>query len=157
MTLQQKSSQPMNLFTLQIIAAALTGSVALLIVVAYFIPFAGEKSAYDPALHGAILGVGVMTLVSSFLLEKIFVKHRVESVSKENRTLSALLQGFLPSITVSFALRESAAIMGFVVSMLTGDPIFVVIMGGVTMAVNILSFPTKSRVNAYLPPAEQIQ
>jgi len=137
-----------------IIAGALAASVPLYMFIAWMVTptIAGSDGPGEDVQTLAVI-LAMMSLGTLFLAQILFAKGL--SKAEIMPTPGQRLGGYRVAIIVAFAVRESVAIYGLILSFLSGDMRWCFGFGVVALASMLLGWPKRSameRLAAEVPP-----
>jgi hypothetical protein len=134
---QLAEADKQRLRTLSIGCGALMASCVLLAGVGYVLStvLTGPVSV-DPLVTNVLLGLGAAELVGSSLMRSMLLR----AASAAN----PVARWFTANI-VAMAMRQGAAVMGLVVTILTHEPVWAAALAGVALMGMATSFPTTER------------
>ena len=144
---------------LGIICAALVGSVLFYGVLAWFLLAQGaigpgEEGGPGPFVPYVLAALGFCALVAAPVVSSAVF--RSGGGGKETPDPEQMLARYQTSVIVGFAVRESAAVFGLVATFLTGDLIWVGVLGLAASLAMIAAWPRREKVQSVLrtgPPA----
>lgn len=124
-----------------IVSFAMIVSVAMYMLVAWFLPLkAGDLGELGiPWIAMAAIGLGL--LAAAPMIPRMLMGKLPPTATVEERIVK-----FKAATMVGFALRESAAVIGLMITMLTGDFRWVAALGSLTILVMLFAFPKRSQL-----------
>jgi len=133
---------PQNRFLLlQLICGAFLVSVAVYVLVARLVMGKAPALAPLPELLPWILaGVAVLALLSAQPLGALMARNAESQPTPEARQA-----GYRQAVVVAFAVRESAAIFGLVLTLLTGDLSWVLILAAAAVLAMVIGWPRRAQ------------
>lgn len=121
---------------LAIICGVLILAAANYIFIGKLICNSGSEMDSDPVLVGVLAVVALLFLGLAAVVYRIMMQ-RIPA----NSTVEARIAKWKIATILSFAVRETTAIFGFVLTMLTGDLRWVVGLAGITVLFMLYAFP----------------
>ena len=100
----------------------------------------------EDALPQAAAVAAVLLLIVSSKLQRWMTPAPTLRNVAEPSTDALEIRALIPATIVSFAVREAAATIGFLLSLLTKDPVWVVGLGICTLCSMSLAWPTTARL-----------
>jgi hypothetical protein len=140
-----------RLRNLNLICVAITGSVLVYGAVAWFL-FARAGYAPSGAIHDVpflpyiLAAAGVGALVIAPLISAAILRQGLSHVARTDPT--AALNAVQTSVIVGFAVREAAAVIGLVITLLSGSMTWVVVLGAAAVASMLAAWPRKEKLLA---------
>lgn len=136
------NQQPNQQLIIPILHFAFVLSVLILIGVGFTVaPDLSTTEVGDDGLLKIILpALGVGLVAASFVVKKLLLN--AAAASGGTKGAGIVLTAFI----IALALRESGAIMGFALTMMSGETDWVVYLGGLAIAAIIVDWPTKQRL-----------
>jgi len=138
----------------QIIAAAVALAIPIYVVVAWIVaptmPVASDNGQLITIMAVVLGALSIGQLAAAQLL----VSTRMRGLTKLDDAGQRLV-GYRTTVIIAFALRESIAIFGLVLSLLGGDPRWALGFGAVALLSMLLGWPRRSameRLAATVPP-----
>ena len=139
-----------------ILAAAIATTVPVYVLVAWLV----TPAITTPLLGGSELRTLVWALAAAAAAEVLFApfmfRARVAAAGRRP-TVEERLSGYRNAVVIAFALRESVAIFGLVLSFVSGDPTWSAVFAAVALATMLMGWPRRSDMEALatgLPPSE---
>jgi hypothetical protein len=136
---------------LNVVCAGMVASVAVYAVVAWFL---GTGSAMPgPELPDAFGWFGVAVAAALLVAAPIVQRRNLVATATGQRpeeSRIAALEGFRLGTLLAFILREGAAIVGLMLSLLTGEPLWCYALGAVTIVAMISGWPRREDLQELL-------
>jgi hypothetical protein len=134
---------------LGIICFALLASVAIYVGIAFVLIQQGSipttDSAELPEIFPVVLcAIAVLTVMGAQVMAAALLKQNLARATGEDPT--PRLNAFQSAVIIGFAMREAAAVMGLVLTFLTGEILWVVGLSAVAAAAMLLAWPRKQRM-----------
>jgi len=137
---------------LQVICGALMWSVLIYVGLAWFLGRQGAAGnmtkALPAALPGALLVAAALLLLASNRVPRMMLARAAEPDEAGGAIVP--IQAVQSAYVVGFALRETVAIFGLVLTLTSGDMIWVLALSAVAILAMVAGWPTRSRVEAHL-------
>jgi hypothetical protein len=130
--------------TTSIVAAAIAATLPVYVAVAWLLT---DRSDWTPTLSGPTIPVVTWAIAAIAIAELATaeVVFRVMAALAASRDTSTdRLAGYRSAIIVAFALREGAAIMGLVLTLLTGELVWCVALSAGALATMLAGWPKRS-------------
>lgn len=128
----------------QIIAAAIMGSIVVYMAIATVV---GPTTEAPDADHLHTLAMAFLVLsVGSLLAARVIFRSRLRA-ARDGATPIERLQRYRMAVILAFALRETVAIYGLVLSFATGDPRWVFGFGLAALATMAMGFPRRAQMH----------
>lgn len=125
---------------------------AILMAVPIYMVVAYVAVGQNPEAYASGIGPTVIWIIAAVAVAQIPVAAAVSGSLKRaaavKPTLGERLASFRVATIVGFALRESAAIMGLVITFLTGDVRWCLGLGALAMASMLFAWPKRSEAEA---------
>jgi hypothetical protein len=142
---------------LNIVCMALVVSVAVLAAVAWFVANGpGAMGLVGPPLPAAVayfgVAVGVALLVAAPLVHRRMLD-RTNASQRADERLDGALESFRLATLLAFILREGAAVVGLMVTVLTNEPMWCYILAALALVAMISAWPRREQVAGFLQPA----
>ena len=130
--------------TIQIIAAAMLGSVFIYGAIAAlgFVP--PQANPGNQMIVPVLVGMGAMQLVFAPVIRKVLFRPKLSEDPEKN--VSAVLTSYFTSRVVGLALWESVAIFGLVIYFLSGNTTWCLTLCAATVLAMVLGWPKLSEV-----------
>jgi hypothetical protein len=125
-----------------IVCAAILMSLPVYVAVAYFTTSGGTRPA-GPSLPAGGRWV-LVALAIGVLAAAQVVWSRLLRAASAKPTQDERLAAFRTAATLTFALREAAGIVGLVVTMLTGELLWCLVLCGAAAAAMLLGWPRRT-------------
>ncbi|GIU81649.1 MAG: hypothetical protein D6687_07505 [Acidobacteria bacterium] len=122
-------------------------SVVVLLMLAWGIPLE-ERKAADAILNtlwGLVLMIAVTTI---FLRRFLFSKRRIQEIKKNS--VEAVVGALGTATIILAALAGSVAVLGFVITILSGDKMSILRSTAVSFLLFLIVFPRKSRWKGFI-------
>jgi hypothetical protein len=141
-----KTSTDQSIRLTNIIAVVLAASVVVYMLIAWLVaPITASPESANTDI--AVMAGAVAVLSFGHLVVAHFLFARgVRSAEKRRRPVERL-SGYRVAIIISFAVRESVAIYGLILSLLSGDPMWCLAFGVVTLISMGIGWPARSVMN----------
>ena len=137
---------------LNVVCFALVASVGAYSVVAWFL--SGDSSALAaPDLPSALAWVGAAVAIALLVAAPIARRKMLEKGAlggHSHERQATALEGYRLATLLSFILREGAAIIGLMLTLLTGDPIWCYALGALTIVAMFTAWPRREELEAAL-------
>jgi hypothetical protein len=130
--------------TTSIVAAAIAATLPVYVAVAWLLT---DRSDWTPTLSGPTIPVVTWAIAAIAIAELATaeVVFRVMAALAASRDTSTdRLTGYRSAIMVAFALREGAAIMGLVLTLLTGELMWCLALSAGALATMLAGWPKRS-------------
>ena len=133
------SSQPPNSKMIaMIIWGALTASAVMYMGVGFVV--AKELTPFDQMLVNAVGGLGVVMLIASVILRQILAKPR--RLMAAGKSPGEIMNSAFPlpfvELIITWAMAESAAVFGLLLTFMSGDTTYVFALGGASVLAMLL-------------------
>lgn len=133
---------------LTLVAGALAASVVIYAGIAWFLTSEAMAAGFEPA--GLPGGVGLALAVGGVALLVVApVVQRKVRESARGTTPTGAVNAFRVSTIVGFALREAAAVLGLVIAVLTGQPLWCYGLSAAALGAMILGWPTRDALERF--------
>jgi hypothetical protein len=136
---------------LNVVCAAMVASVAVYAVVAWFL---GSGSAVaGPELPSAFGWFGVVVAVALLVAAPIVQRRNLLGTARGQRpeeSTIAALESFRLGTLLAFILREGAAIVGLMLTLLTGEPTWCYALGALAIVAMIWGWPRREDLQGLL-------
>ena len=134
--------------TLQILCAGILVSLPIYGFVAWLVQQESPRGlagggAVPPVLPVALAAVAVVHLLAAAGVGRLIQRRATAAAHAEARA-----QGFVQATIVAFALREAAGIIGLVLSLLTGNLLWVLALGGLAALAMVAGWPRREQLAA---------
>ena len=140
------------LLRLQVICGALAASVVMYVGVAWVVVRQGAlgevSGAMPAALPGAMLVAAALLLVAAGRVQRAMLARAAKPDGTGGSGVP--MQAIQSAYIVGFALREAVAICGLVLTLISGDLKWAVVLSAVAVLAMVAGWPTRSRVESYL-------
>lgn len=137
-----------------LIAGAIAASVLIYVVIAWLIAPTLGPTGMEPQTTRLIAVIFGVLSIGHLIAARTFFSSRLRSAATlplPEQRLESYRIGFI----IAFALREAIAIYGLALSFLSGDVIWVVVFGAVSLMSMLLDWPRRSdieRLASTVPP-----
>ena len=145
-----------NVRVTTILAAAMATTVPVYVVVAWLV----TPAVTTPLLPGGTLRTLTWVLgavaAAELLFAPVMFRAQVAAAGRSN-TAGERLSGYRNAVVIAFALRESVAIFGLVLSFIGGDPTWSAVFAAAALAAMLIGWPRRSDMEALarsVPPVE---
>jgi len=137
-----------------VVCAAMVTSVVVLAAVAWFVAsgpgaFGIVGPPLPPALVYAGAAVGVALLVAAPIVHRKMLERAAVSLRSSERT-DTTLESFRLATMLAFLLREGAAIVGLMLTLLTNEPGWCYALGALALVAMIWGWPRREQLAAVL-------
>jgi len=142
------TTQENQYLVLRIICGAYLFSLAIYVVVARIV--AGQGLGLEPLpelLPWILVGVAAMTLVAAQPLSAVMIANAAKQPTAEARQ-----GGYRSAVIVAFAVREVAGIFGLVLTILTGDFRWVLVLAAAAALAMLIGWPKRSEFDRMATP-----
>ncbi len=146
MTATDRESIDLFTRTTTVICFAILMAVPIYVVVAYLVVGQNAITAV-PELAPVVVWVLAAIAVAQLLVASV-VAGKLKTAAASKPTAEERLASYRVSIIVGFALRESTAIIGLVITFLSGDLVWCVGLGALSIASMLLAWPKRSEAEA---------
>ena len=121
-----------------IIWGALTASIGMYIGLG--VAAAKELKTVDPMMINALIGLGVMMLIASVILRQVLAKPQrfLASGKSPNEIMNTAFPLPLGELIITWAIADSAAIFGLILTFMSGDTTYVFGLGGASVLTLLL-------------------
>ncbi len=137
----QKETLDTQYRQIAIVSFAMIASVVMYMIFAWFLPLKAGDSGELGIPWIAMAAVGLGLLAAAPMISRILMANQPPTAAVEERIVK-----FKAATIVGFALRESAAVIGLMITMLTGDFRWVAALGSLTILAMLLAFPKRSHL-----------
>ncbi|MFP3939459.1 MAG: hypothetical protein ACLF0P_04055 [Thermoanaerobaculia bacterium] len=133
---------------LAILAGALAASVVVYPGIAWFLTSEASDAGFQPSglpapLPAILAGLGIVLLLVAPVVEG-----RLRSGTAGEGGERAV-QGFRTATLVGFALRETAAVLGLVIAITTGRPLWCYLLSLAALVAMVSAWPSRSRLERH--------
>lgn len=133
---------------LAILAGALAASVVVYPGVAWFLTSEAMGAGFEPPglpapVPAVLAGLGVVLLLVAPMIE---ARLRAGTAGEGG---DRAMQGFRTATLVGFALREAAAILGLVIAVTTGSPLWCYVLSLAALVAMASAWPSRSRLERH--------
>ncbi len=143
---------------LRMIPLAFTGSVVVYIGIAWFLT---RIMDWEPILElpfpvvAGLAATQILVVLLGYLLSRSLRSRAAAMAAKRGpagspERAAAYLDRYTQSVVVASALREVAALTGFLLSLFTGEVLWVVLLGGVALVSMLVHWPRRGAVEEWL-------
>jgi putative flippase GtrA len=139
---------------LNVVCVGMILSVGVLVIVAWFVSSRqGEAGQVGPPLPAALayigFAVGLALLVAAPLVHRKMLARAASSLRADERTDTAL-ESFRLATLLAFILREGAAIVGLMLTLLTNEPMWSYVLSALAIIAMIWGWPKPEQVTDML-------
>jgi hypothetical protein len=139
---------------LNVVCVALVLSVGALVVVAWFVASGpGAMGQVGPPLPAALayagFAVGLGLLFAAPVIHRRMLARAASGARAEERTDTAL-ESYRLATLLAFILREGAAIVGLMLTLLTNEPMWSYVLSALAIVAMIWGWPRQEQVTALL-------
>jgi len=140
---------------LNIVCGALVVGVAAFAMVAWFISSGGpgEQTSLGPPLPRAVAFFGLFVGIALLLAAPVIHKKTLERVVAHQRPderVTTVLESFRLATLISFILREGAAIVGLMLTLLTNEPMWCYVLCAAAVVGMIWGWPRAEQLSGLL-------
>ena len=142
------TTQENQYLVLRIICGAYLFSLAVYVVVARIL--ADQGLGFEPLpelLPWILVGVAAMTLMAAQPLGAVMIANAAKQPTAEARQA-----GYRSAVIVAFAVREVAGIFGLVLTLLTGDFRWVLVLAAASALAMLIGWPKRSEFDRMAEP-----
>lgn len=136
---------------LNVVCMGLIASVAAYAVIAWFL---GDDSVMaGPALPEGLGWIGVAVAAALLVAAPIVQRKNIEGTIRRQRPEEgavAALEGYRLGTLLAFLLRDGAAIVGLMLTILTGEPMWCYALGAATVVAMIWGWPRREDLERVL-------
>lgn len=140
-----------SLAPLPLICIAMLASIGLYIIVGYVLGknvTVGTVASVDEVMINTLLLVGVAPSLASPVVYRMLLRASGKRLQGSD-DLGRWKAAFFVATIVAYALREASAIVGLVLTLLTGQTMWVTAFGALAIVGMLLSFPDRGRFEAW--------
>lgn len=139
---------------LYVVCIGMILSVGVFAIVAWFVASGpGELGQVGPPVPHALayvgFAVGLALLVAAPLVHRKMLARATSTVRADERT-DTVLESFRLATLLAFILREGAAIVGLMLTLLTNEPMWCYVLAALAIIAMITGWPRPDQVNALL-------
>jgi hypothetical protein len=155
MALAERDGDPVGeqLRFLNVVCAGLVVSVAVYAMVAWFIGSGDGSIMGGPELPSGIGWVGVAVAAALLIAAPIVQRKNLEGAARRQRAdeaIVAALETYRLGTLLAFVLREGAAIVGLMLTLLTGEEMWCYALSAVTIVAMIWGWPRREDLDGLL-------
>lgn len=133
------TQQPSPLFIAQIVTGSIALSVVVLIVLAHVLT--GMEAGLPEFVLWVLSAIAGLLYVVSFVLPPKILGAALEKLPRAERSEQSVFSAWFPSHITALALREAAAVIGFVLTFLSLDTSYVIVSGAVSLFLILKEWP----------------
>jgi hypothetical protein len=133
---------------LALVAGALAASVVIYAGIAWFLTSEAMAAGFEPAGLPGSVGLALAVAGVALLIVAPVVQRKVRE-SARGTTPAGAVNAFRVSTVVGFALREAAAVLGLVLAILTGNPLWCYGLSAAALAAMMLGWPTRDKLERF--------
>lgn len=130
-----------------VLAATMLASVAVYVVIAYLVAPTAAGDPLDPELLRTLAIVLGVVSAATLITAEVLFRARLRG-ARAATAVSERLAGYRVAMIIAFALRESVAIYGLVLSFLSNDPVWAIGFAAVAALAMVAGWPRRSTLEA---------
>lgn len=134
---------------LTILAGALAASVAIYPGIAWFLTSEAMGAGFEPPGLAAPVTAGLAALGVVLLLVAPVVESRLRA-GTAGEDWERAIQGFRTATLAGFGLREAAAVLGLVIAVTTGGPLWCYVLSLAALVAMASAWPSRGRLERHV-------
>lgn len=133
---------------LTLIAGALAASVVVYAGIAWFFTSEAVAVGFEPSGLPGTVSVALAVAAVALLLIAPVVERKLRERGR-GAALARAVADFRLSVIVGFALREAAVLLGLLIALLTGDPLWCFGLSALALIAMAAAWPSRGKLEAY--------
>ena len=134
---------------LNVVCLALVGSVGVYAVVAWYLVY-GSGGLGGPGLPDTLAAVGAAFAIALLVAAPVVRRKTLEKATRvrDSEGDATALESYRLATLLGFILRDGAAIVGLMLTVATGEPMWCWALGAVTVVAMFASWPRREELEA---------